>query len=384
MADGNKKIGLLTYHSAYNFGSVLQAYATQFFVTDNFPKVNFELINYRMKEQKDYYALIRKKYGVKTFLRDVFQFPIYKKRKKRVERFEEFINNRFMLTDEYSEPEQIMKIWNRYSVLISGSDQIWNKHSCELHRNDWKYMIPYLLRTYRGKKISYASSFGNMSDDEIDCIVDDIRLFDNIAMRESHSAKCLGYKLNKNIANVLDPTFLLNKEDWIKVFNLKRTNEKYIFYYSLSRDCQQSIQTLKEVITFAKRKKCKLKVITPYMYLYENIYKNVENCGDMGPIEFLDCIYNATAVITDSFHGTVLSVNFEKDLYTIEITKGSDLRTTDILKSLGISHRLLYTSEELNTCEHDKIDYKKVEKKLNILREKSKLYLIGSITEALK
>lgn len=77
-----KKIGIITYHSAYNYGSVLQAYATQYAVK----KLGYdsEIINYRMKEQRKSYALYRMNCGMKSLLKDLMQFPVQDKRKQRV------------------------------------------------------------------------------------------------------------------------------------------------------------------------------------------------------------------------------------------------------------------------------------------------------------
>lgn len=66
-------------------------------------------------------------------------------------------------------------IWEKYSIIISGSDQIWNKHSLEMEHNDINFMSPYLLKEYSGKKISYGSSIANMSDQELEMILLEIK-----------------------------------------------------------------------------------------------------------------------------------------------------------------------------------------------------------------
>ena len=120
------KIGIITYHSAYNYGSVLQAYATQVAVK----KLGFdaEIINYRMREQKKIYALYRNGFGLKILLKDLMQIPIQGKRIQRIKKFESFINKKLFITKECSTPKEVQTIWEKYSIIISGSDQIWNKH----------------------------------------------------------------------------------------------------------------------------------------------------------------------------------------------------------------------------------------------------------------
>ena len=83
------KIGVITYHSAYNFGSVLQAYATQ----ESIEKIGYsvEIVNYRMKSQIKYYSMIHLNNGLKAFLKDLLHLPQIGKYITRKNRFEQFI-----------------------------------------------------------------------------------------------------------------------------------------------------------------------------------------------------------------------------------------------------------------------------------------------------
>ena len=107
------KCALITYHSAYNFGSALQAYATQQAVM--YMVGNSEIINYRMNEQKRYYEkLYRRDYGPKTFLKDLLMLPVHHKRKRRAEAFEKFFSEKLILSKEVSEPEEVAELWGKY------------------------------------------------------------------------------------------------------------------------------------------------------------------------------------------------------------------------------------------------------------------------------
>lgn len=88
----------------------------------------------------------------------MLNIPCYKRRKIRQENYEKLIKNWFNLSVECVEPEDVYALWDKYDIIISGSDQIWNKMSNELANVSWKYMMPYLLYGYMGKKVSYASS----------------------------------------------------------------------------------------------------------------------------------------------------------------------------------------------------------------------------------
>ena len=100
------KTGVLTYHSAYNYGSVLQAYAMQKALASlNYPA---DLINYRMDEQRRFYQpLYRTNFGVKTLMKDLLQVPCHTKRQLRAERFEDFFRRHLLMTEEFSEPEEV-------------------------------------------------------------------------------------------------------------------------------------------------------------------------------------------------------------------------------------------------------------------------------------
>ena len=170
-----KKIGIITYHSAYNFGSVLQAYATQKILET----LGYEatILNYRMKSQYEYYSIIHIKQGLKSFLKDLLHIPQIKQYIARKNRFEKFISS-LNLTHEFAEPDEAKHFENQFDIFISGSDQIWNKHSNELDSVDWSYMDPYLLTFTNKKKISYASSIVNMTSDELKMIASKIAVFD--------------------------------------------------------------------------------------------------------------------------------------------------------------------------------------------------------------
>ena len=366
------KLGILTYHAAYNYGSVLQAYATQCIV-EKFSD-NVEIINYRMPEQRRFYKLYRTKYGIKPFLKDLMQIPVHGKRSARCRAFEDFLNNYMRLSNECIMPQDVFKIWDQYDLIVSGSDQIWNKHSQELEHNSIEFMKPYLLSGYNGKKVSYASSIANMTDEELDLIIPDIKKFSHVSMRESSSAERMKTLLNIPVESVLDPTFLLTKEEWIKRLQLNKTNEdKYILYYSLLgiEPLKKNVAALRKI---AEKRGFKVKVVNPFAYLNMND-KIVEMHPEAGPIDFLNAIYNAEMVVTNSYHGTILSVNFGKDVYSLCEHVGSEFRKTDILNRIGLSERIIYDVNKLLTKKYMTIDYSTVYHDLGKLRDISLTYL---------
>ena len=117
----------------------------------------------------------------------------------------------------------------------------------------------------------------------------------------------------------------------------------------------------------------------PFCYTVPN--KMFEPHPECGPIEFLQNIYQAKKVITDSYHGTILSVNFGKDVYSVCKNGGSEFRKTDILKMLGMKDRIITRPEQLVRKQFAPIDYQAVDAKLRELRTHSISYLASALEE---
>lgn len=129
----------------------------------------------------------------------------------------------------------------------------------------------------------------------------------------------------------------------------------------------------------AQNKKAKLRIITPFAYLNIND-EVIEIHPEYGPIEFLESIYNAQAVYTNSYHGTILSVNLNKDIYSLCEDSGTEFRKTDILKRLGLADRIIYDPLVLLQDNFKPIDYDDVNKKISNYREDSILYLKNALS----
>ena len=100
-----------------------------------------------------------------------------------------------------------------------------------------------------------------------------------------------------------------------------------------------------------------------------------------GPIEFLKAVYNADAIVTDSFHGTIFSINLGKKFYSINGQNISDFRKTDILEKLGLMNRSITWDTKYEELDQSEIDYQAVNEKLDELRKHSIDYLKRAIEE---
>ena len=362
------EVGLITYHAAYNYGSVLQAWATQHMIEQL--GYNCKIINYRMKSQKAHYSLVRLT-GPRAFVNALLMLPVLNKKRLRAIRFETFIADYMNLTDEKLEPESIC-LDEMFTTVVSGSDQIWNKYSNELCHVGWRYMYPYLLKGFNGKKISYASSISNMGKEDIKKILNDIQRFDHLSFREGKSAELISGMLHRNVTVVLDPTFLLDRKQWISSFDLKEKDEKkYVLFYSLTD--KTVIERARGLLNNLHTVGYQIKYITPYAKM--KFSDGFEDCRDYGPLEFLDALFNADKVITDSYHGTILSINLGKEFYSINGQYDSDIRKLDVLSKLDLNRRIISWDEEYEKLDVNVINYTDVYNKLNSLRKTSVDYL---------
>ncbi|MEE8723140.1 MAG: polysaccharide pyruvyl transferase family protein [Atopobiaceae bacterium] len=377
-------VGIITYHAPYNFGSALQALATQKVVSSL--GYDLEIIDYRLKPQLEYYgSLYRKNLGIKNYLQDLLMKPIVQQRLKRQDNYENFFRTHYKLSRFCREPEQVQDIWNDYSIIISGSDQIWNKHSNELNNCDWEYMGPYLLKGFTGRKISYASSIGAMSQDEIKRISPLINEFDFVSMREKQSANLVSRISGRDdIKVVSDPTLLLTANEWREALDLTQEEKdeckgkrSYVVYYTLRRtkSLAKSLHALKAI---ADKLDADVRLITPFAYVPVRD-KRLHYCVQYGPIEFFKAIDGAKAVITDSYHGTLFSMNLHKDLYCLCPSDGAEFRKTEILRRMGAAPRILQNVDEILSTTYEPIDFAFSDCYLKDLRKQSIAYLKGAL-----
>lgn len=378
------KIGLITFHSAYNFGSVLQAYATQVAIQQLGFEV--EVINYRSKTQRAFYErLYRTDFGLKHLLNDLSLAPAFRKRDRRNRSFEDFIRTKFSLSKEISTISDLDNYSDRYNLFISGSDQVWNKHANELETVPWEYMKPYLLSFTDNPKISYASSVANMSNDEIKKIREQLLNFQSISMREKTDAVRLSKILNKPVTNVLDPTLLLTKDEWRSALGGSQSSfassipENFVLYYSLS-GTKGLMKARRELTSLAKRTGCKVLILSPFGLIPSSKY--CECVSEAGPLEFVELIRKAKLIVTDSYHGTLFSINFHKQFYSISNSQASNKRKDQVLEQLNLLSRRVPDLEGLSSISFDKIDYSNSDSLLQRNRDESINYLKTAILGA--
>ena len=348
------KVGIITmFYDSCNYGGILQAYALTKALGNM--GVDSEQICYKLDSA---YPVIRRiKMLGKKILNELMQvrfFSIILKLHKRnciVRKAAE----RFVPHSKgvYSE-RTIDSCVNKYDAFVSGSDQVWSQN--------WPAF--FLSFVPEGKiKIGYAVSIGNstLPQNEIDYIRKYAESFAAISVREEDSAEKLNRIIEgKTVEMTLDPTLLLNREDWEAVTSPRLVSEDYLFCYFLGADSRLR----KLALDYAKERN--LKVVTiPHMQ--QRVEINDLGFGDKQvfyalPQDFLSYVKYANAVFTDSFHACVFSQVFQKQYYVFRRSEFANMgnRIVTLTRLFGTESHFVdeekgYSIESINSIQD--IDY---------------------------
>ncbi len=341
-----KKIGILTFHEADNYGATLQAFALLRTV-NKYGKG--EIINYHCQ-----FIIDQVKDCGKVSLGKKIVATLFKMKKHRA--FLSFSKENMSLSREYTITTR-NELNGQYSLILVGSDQVWN---IECTNSDKTYF----LDNIQDKTLisTYAVSFGSgpyLGNDYEELLSH----FHTISLREEKYIDQLE-KVNPNIRIDVDPTMLLKEEEWKSFIRKPLVSKKYVFVYLVG----EQINLLKKADEYAKKNGCI--VITNK--------KSFEFFLHCSPIDFLNWIYFADCVFTNSFHGTVFSIVFHKK-FTVECkTRGGyNNRSSSLLKKTGLDFVILDNWEG-----QENKDWDKVEQVLKDMRENSLNYLKGIINLA--
>jgi len=351
------KIGIITYHRALNYGAVLQTYALQRFLKSM--NIDCDVIDYACPYIENFYKPIKASpvKAPKAFLKEAAYCPL--NRKKR-DNFDSFINKFVGLSRRVSTERELKSLNGEYDCFITGSDQVWN---CKWNGFDRAYFLDF---ADSGKKYSYAASFGFDSipeehRDEYKRLLAD---FQGLSVREKTGKTILDGLFERNVNVNIDPSCLLTKEQWQEASTAPNGDGGYVLVYLLDKS--------DALIEYAKRiaESRHLKV----KFIADAIKKkyDFEYCGFLSPSEFVGLFANADYVVTNSFHGLMFSVIFEKE-FCLQYQQNSgapNSRLKDFITDYGLEGRLL----ENISGEAEEIDYNAVKAKLEIEKKRSRAY----------
>lgn len=320
-------VATITYHMSDNFGSVLQAYALNRLL--NLLGFNSYIINYQKTSVRELYKIIQPPTSLFNILTDIYQLFHYRKLKSRQIRYSSFRKNYLILSDEiYSSREQLQSKPPHADVYICGSDQIWNSSIVDF---DDSYLLDFVKE---GRKISYAASgiSASTTQDELTHISQLITTFDAVSVREKITQNRLSTISAKAIEYVLDPVFLLSREEWSGIC-VKPNEKHYMFCYfagGVSKEFERYTRDL------AKKMHIRRIILMPE---WRNFYRPGKKAYEFGPIEFLSYLQNADLVCTNSFHGTAFSIIFNRPFVVGMHAPYTDQRIRSLLEDCLLEKR---------------------------------------------
>ena len=373
-----EKILLTTVFSAFNYGSSLQALAGKQIIE----KAGYECDLIKLK------SLVKGRDVRIGKLMMILLRSIFLNRNNALKTYNTSYNKTMVegterkfydFTDTYLKPKETswrgLKQMAEASVAcFSGSDQIWNSSTL--------YVDPlyYLRFAPKNKRVALSPSFGRdfIADYNKKKMRRWISDYPYLSVREDSGVRLIKGLTSRDATHLLDPTLIINREEWTEILNVKKNTEDYVLAYFLDKPSSLARNSLKEL---KDKLNCKI-VAIPYKF------DNMDYCDEMvaaGPKEFVELVANAKVVCTDSFHGTVFAINMHTPFFTFEREYGSankqSERVLSILRKVDMLDRYQPKDvvEELNI-----LDFEHSEEVLNAERKKAYGYVNNAINSIKK
>ncbi|MCH5311504.1 MAG: polysaccharide pyruvyl transferase family protein [Prevotella sp.] len=387
-----KKIALVTCYFQHNYGSQLQALATQML----FDKLGMENETIRIDGLKP--EINRAKYGY--FLSKIFDRNTVKDKMATVRKvvakktnptyahnlairdgiFSDFANAQFRLSHPYSSKAELGSHANEYSVFVVGSDQLWLPSNIAA---DY-YTLNFVPDSI--KKIAYATSFGvsSLPRKQAAAAKRFLKRLDAIFVREISGQKLVKGLADREAPIVCDPTLLFTAEEWNRKATAdRRVQAPYILCYFLGNNPKQR-QFARRLAETAGCRIVQLPNLDEYIKSDEGFAD--EPLYDVSPLDFVALVRDARYVLTDSFHCTVFSSLFGKLFfsfrrYSNDSKVSTNSRIYSLLDILGLQERLLDGGEDAGKCLQMSINFEIVHNKIQNLRQQSVEMLIEALNK---
>lgn len=374
------KIGIFTQPLFFNYGGILQNYALQRVLCN----LGHDAYTINWQPELEY------SFSLRHIISFLYRLPV-SFLKNDVSRawnpgislntYQDISKNTLAFVNKYIKrtcdirQKDLRTVVDRYAfdAYVVGSDQVW----IPSYYPD--AFIPFDCRR-DVIKIFYAASSGALSWLDIESIrgkcVNYCKSFKAVSVRETAlQAKFMKYS-DQKIECVLDPTMLLNSEDYLSVVSHENLRSDYIYSYILDPSTFTS-----EVLTSTKLLLGKKVVSDIPIVPARSINRNNKNLSIFPPVDdWINGIKDSDLVITDSFHGIVFSILFKRQFIVIgNYLRGID-RFQSILSTLGLSNRIVTCIDDIKSIISSPINYHCV---FNLLEDR-RLFSYNFIKSALK
>ena len=386
------EILILTQPLHTNYGGLLQAYALQQIlkgmghdvVTDRLGVVR-KLPLWNRALRFLYHAVqfcILKNYRYYPYRYLFVSFDKESKAKRSISiNTERFVNTHIDTIDLLTRSnESVIYAVRQFDAIVVGSDQVWRATMSDIPT----YFLSF-TKAINVKRIAYAASFGTddlneYSKMDMKIASESIKLFDAVSVREKSGVHLCRDYFKMDAVHVLDPTMLLSKDDYLKLIEEedKPCSENILLTYVLDRTQEKNdiIQRVGEALHLTSCENGAVK------YFSNVVESNVSECIYPSVSRWVAGFRDAQFVVTDSFHGTVFSIIFNKPFVAILNSKRGSSRFISLLSVLGLENRLISTTNDLLEEHLKPIDYTEVNKILNDWRYLSISFMERHLKEA--
>lgn len=375
-------VGILTFVKVGNYGAELQAFALSKVlqlkgigaetIDCSIKDINIEGYENRFVKQSTLSII---KSLIISALNFATSMLYYKRKRSRKKAFEQFYSDYMSFSDNKIRSfNDLYSSSFHYDVVIVGSDQVWN----------YSYPFkpdPFLLTFVdeNTRKISYAASIGKsyLPENLAEVYRTSLSRFFAVSVREKSAVDILK-KIGIDSIQVLDPTLLLDKDNWKKLLQIddRVPTPRYILVYELLK----SDILIPIAQNIAKKYSYKIVYLASQIFPY-HYGKNIEYVYDAGPRKFVELFMNASFVLTTSFHGTAFAVNFNIPFYSIiNKNRGGNARIIDLLHDLCLSNRVIEESQDTSLVDFtEHVTFDMSMSLLNKMRDHSLKFLDNSL-----
>ena len=386
-----KKTAIVSCYFQHNYGSMLQAYATQM-VLDKLGYENETIdisgfdgeikkakILYFIKASLTSDILITKIGRAKdAVVRKLKKNNYTRSVEARDEAFRRFEKEHFEMSPAYKSKKELSDNCSRYKAVLVGSDQLWLPGNIAADYYTLNF-VPDEINT-----VAYATSFGQSSlpKDTTKLAKVFLSKIKHISVREESGARIVNNSTGRTVPVVCDPTLLFDGKDWMIIQEEAPIIEgEYIFVYFLGNNLLH-----REFVTRLKKETSLKVVCLPHIDEY---VEADEACSDIrlydiDPGQFLNLIRNAKYVCTDSFHCSAFSIQYEKNFFTFRRFSNTSRQSTNsrletLFNMTGIEDRLIVGNENIKKVLTIKTDYSLVRERLRKNIEESYKYLTTAL-----
>ena len=344
---------IVTVFDSLNYGSYFQAHALQWEL-EKYGEVRFVDIHHQSTKRQTVYSLAKNlaKKRLGAAILDLRKYILFSEARKS-----------FKVID-------ISQIIDRdEDVYFFGSDEIWNIHREKIRKS--KEFFGYGFPEH--SRIALAPSLNQTSLEEIlesGYVIKELKKFEKISVRDNHSKEVIEKATGKRCVLVADPTLMFEKDYYKALQTQNVTEEHFILLYTYGKMLKPDVMNC--IRKYADDNGLIIVSIGRY-------FDFCDICKAVSPETFLTYICNADYVVTDTFHGLMFSLIYEKQFLTFPC---GNVKVEESLEMLGLQNRLCRDINLFAELIEEKIQYERISSSLGAYSNTTKMFIRGILSNS--